>query len=379
MDFQSEESQFERARVFARDEVAVSAAFRDRESRWDPGLFSRMGAAGLLGATVPVEDGGSGLPAAALSQLLTGFGEGARDAGLALAWCKHTLGCAMPIAWFGDLAQRRRTLPALCRGESLGTVAHSEAQTEGDPVGIQTRATPRGGGFALRGSKTWVVNGAVADLFLITASTDPERGKDGISTFLVERGTPGLLPGPALQTLGMRSAGFATLTLDDCYVPARQLLGAASTGLTGVYARIQRWERALLGAAWLGAERALQEHCVAHAREGHGLGRRLSQSQSVRARLADMKIRHELCRCLSARAAWALDHAPERCDRDAAVAWLVVAQGAARTTHDALSILGPAGDPFVERLYRDAAVQEQMDGGMDRLRAIIAGSLLGLG
>lgn len=379
MDFQSEESQFERARAFARDEVAVSAAFRDRGSRWDPGLFSRMGAAGLLGATVPVEDGGSGLSAAALSQLLTGFGEGGCDAGLALSWCKHTVGCAMPIAWFGDEAQRKRTLPALCRGDAVGTLAHSEAHTEGDPVGIQTRATPRGGGYVLRGAKTWVVNGAVADLFLVTASTDPERGKDGISTFLVERGTPGLLPGPAIQTLGMRSAGFATLTLDDCYVPARQLLGATSAGLTGVYARIQRWERALLGAAWLGAERALQEQCVAHARESHDLGRRLSGSQSVRARLADMKIRSELCRCLSARAAWALDHAPERCDRDAAVAWLVTAQGAAGTTRDALTIFGAAGHPLAERLYRDAAVLEQMDGGTDRLRAILAGSLLGLG
>lgn len=373
------EGELERARAFAREEVAVSAAFRDQGLRWDAGLFRRMGEAGLLGATIPVEDGGSGLGAADLGRLFEGFGEGARDAGLSLAWGRHTLGCAMPIAWFGDTAQRRRYLPALCRGEFLGTVAHAEAQTPGDRVGVRARAVRRGGGWTLSGSKSWVVNGPVADLFLITASTDIERGKDGISAFLIEKGTPGLVLSPPLQTLGMRSAGIGALTLDDCYVPAEQLLGAASIGLTGVVGRIQCWERALLGAAWVGALLALLEHCVAHARERHDLGRPLSRSQAVRARLAEMKIRHELCRRLASRAAWRLDHAPDQADRDAAAARLFIAESAARSTRDALSIFGAAGDTFAERLHRDAMVFEQMDGGADRLRSVIAGSLLGLG
>ncbi len=121
------------------------------------------------------------------------------------------------------------------------------------------------------------------------------------------------------------------------------------------------------------------ERVVAHVRERHDLGRRLSESQAIRARLADMKIRGELCQSLLARAAWALDHAPERSDRHAAVARLFIARGATFTTHEALSIFGAAGDPLAERLHRDALVFEQMDGGADRLRSVLAGALLGLG
>ncbi len=379
MDFRSEDTQVERARAFARGEAAVSAAFRDRESRWDAGLFRRMGEAGLLGATVPVADGGAGLGAAALSQLFEGFGEGGLDAGLSLSWAKHTLGCAMPLAWFGDAAQRASYLPALCRGESLGALAHAEAPAAGDPVGLRARALRRGGGFVLHGAKTWVVNAAVADLFLVTAATEPERGKEGVSAFLIERATPGLVVGPALQTLGMRGAGVATLTLGDCYVPASQLLGAESTGLTGTYARIQRWERALLGAAWVGATRALLGRAVAHARERHELGRPLAQSQAIRARLVEMKIRLELGSRLSARAAWLLERAPDKADREAASARLFIARSAAETTSDALSIFGVEGDAMAERLHRDAMVFERLDGGADRLRSVLAGALLGLG
>lgn len=379
MDSHQEDSHRERARAFATEEVTASVAFRDRERNWDPKLFGRMGERGLLGATIPKEEGGAGLSAVDLTELMLGFGEGGRDAGLCLSWAAHTLGCAMSIAWFGDTEQRRRHLPALCRGESVGALAHAEPQMEGDRLGISAQAAPRAGGFLLNGQKTWVVNGAVADLFVVTARTDIERGKEGVSTFLIERGTPGLRVEAPRDLLGMRTAGVADITLSDCYVPASDLLGPERAGLTQVYTRVLRWERALLGAAWAGVGRALLDHATAHARERQDLGRPLSQSQAIRARLADMRIHQGLCESVLAHAAWSLERSPETSDRSAATARLLIAGGAARTTHDALSIFGAAGDPLTERLHRDALVFEQLDGGTDRLRSVLAGALFGLG
>ncbi|MFO0589003.1 MAG: acyl-CoA dehydrogenase family protein [Polyangiaceae bacterium] len=379
MDSQCDDSHRDRARAFAAEEVAVSATYRDHERRWDPGLFRRMGERGLLGATVPVEHGGSGLSAADLSQLLMAFGEGGTDAGLCLSWAAHTLGCAMPIAWFGDAAQRLCHLPALCRGEKVGAFAHAEPQIEGDRLGIGARAVRGGGGFVLNGEKTWVVNGAVADLFVVTARTDVERGKEGVSTFLIERATPGLRVSGPREIAGMRSAAVADITLRDCYVPSSALLGPEVAGWTQVVTRIVRWERALVGAAWVGVEGALLKHATARARERLDLGQPLSRSQAIRARLADLRIRHEHCKCILAQAAWAMDHDPETADRAAVTARLFIAKDAAQASRDALSIFGADGDPLAERIHRDALVFDQLSGGADRLRSVLAGSLFRLG
>jgi alkylation response protein AidB-like acyl-CoA dehydrogenase len=231
----------------------------------------------------------------------------------------------------------------------------------------------------LHGVKTQVVNGPVADLFVITALTEPERGKEGISAFLVETGTPGLHLGPKLETFGMRSAPMADLHLEDCYVPEEQLMGPAAAGLTQIVRRVHRWERALSGSHWVGAQRALLDLCVAHARKHHEFGRSLKQSQALRSRLADAAIRLDLCRRLQARSAWLLDGPAARSDRDIASARLFLGRTVVQTTADALRVFGAEGHPVAQRMHRDATAFELLDGGTDQLRAVIAGSLLDLG
>jgi alkylation response protein AidB-like acyl-CoA dehydrogenase len=371
-----------RARSFAGREIAGSVASRDRGSRWDDNLFRSMGEAGLLGAGLPRAHGGSELGALDVSHLLGGFGEGSGDAGLALAWVAHAFGCAAPILRFGTEAQRRRYLPALGSGESIGAVAHAESPVQGDPIGIQTRATRRGDRWILRGQKTWVVNGVVGRLFVVTVVTDPARHKEGVSTFLVEKDAPGLRIGRRIETMGARTATLADLTFDDCEVPADSLLGAEGTGLTHTYRLIQRSQRGLLFAPWIGLMRSVLDQCVAHAKELIQLGRPLAHSQSTRATLADMKIRHELCRRLQVRAAFQLDRADLAADRDIAVARLFLARSVADTTRDALQIHGARGgevDCLTERLYRDATVAAHLGEGSEILRSVIAGSLLHLG
>jgi hypothetical protein len=381
MDLEAREARDDEARAFAEEEIAPTVAGRDREARWEPDLFRRMGERGLLGAALPGVYGGGDRSAIAVSREQSAFAEGSGDAGLALAWLAHSFGCALPILRFGTEVQRRRFLPALARGEWIGGVAHKEREGEG-PTGVAVRAERRRDRWILRGEKTLVVNGAVGHVFVVTAVTDPARGKDGVSTFLVVRGARGLEIGRRIETSGLRTAVIGELSFHDCEVPEDALLGPEGTGLTHTYRLIQRYERAYLFAPWIGLMRALLDRSVAEAREHCELGRPLARSQSVRAVIADMRIRYELCRRLAAHAAFQLDHAGPSAERDIATARLYLAESVAFLTRAALSIHGPraleAGS-LAERIHRDAAAVGLVGESDDRLRSVIAGAILHLG
>lgn len=366
----------DQARAFAERAVAPTTASRDRDARWDPALFRELGGAGLLGAPLAREHGGAGLGALALQGLMRGFGEGAGDAGLALAWAAHTGGCALPIERAGSAAQRRRYLPPLASGEWTGALAHDERHTLADPLGVQTRAVRRGDRWVLRGRKTSVINGPVADVFLVTATT-----ASGLSAFLLDRGAPGLAIGRPLDTHGMRTATIAEIVLDDCVIPECDILGPEGAGLA-MYQHFQRWERACMLAPWCGLLAALLAESVAAAREQVRFGRSMACAQRVRAALADMKIRLELGRGLQARAAAHLDAGDASGARDIAVARLFLSGSIAQLTRAAAQIHGPRGAErggLAERLLRDAAVAAHIGDGDEVLRSVIAGALLGLG
>ena len=374
--------QWDRARNFAVQEVAGSVALRDREARWDGALFGRLGAVGLLGAALPRAAGGEGVPVSMLSELLGGFGEGSGDAGLALAWTAHISGCAAPLWRLGTEAQRLRFLPTLVRGDCVGALAHHERLASACATGVRTIAARKGGRWILNGRKSWVVNGPVAGLFVVTAVTDAERGRDGISAFLLERSTPGLSVGPRMATLGLRTATIAELVLEDCEVFDEALLGAAGTGLTGTCRVIHRWERACLFAPWVGFMKTLLDRSIMHVRERLRFGRPVSHSQAARAALADMKIRLEMSLRMQARGAWRLGQDDDAGDLDIAVGAMYLAASVDQVTRAALQLHGlegPEGDPLTERLYRDAALIAAIGGAVAVLRPVVAAALLGLG
>lgn len=369
----------EQARAFAEREIAGSVGARDREARWDPALFSRMGEAGLLGALFPREHGGGAWSAIEFAQAMIGLGEGSGDGGLALAWAAHTLGCGVPIWLEGHVEQRRRHLPGLCSGATLGAWAHGERGVAGDPVGVQTRATRQAGGWLLAGRKTWVVNAPHADLFVVTALTDPARGRGGVSAFVVERDAPGLFVEPRIETAGVRTVGIAELVLDGCAVPEDSLLGAEGEGLRA-WRAVQRWERGCLLAPWLGLARAALAQAVAHARAHVQFGASLADSQSARARLADMKIRLDLCERLQLRAAWQLEGGDRHAERDLVVARLFAGESLAWIAGEAARLCAPLRfEHALERLSRDARFAGLLGVGDDVLRSILAGAMLGLG
>ena len=382
-----ERSEAQRARRdaaegFGRDEIASSVAARDRASTWDPALFLRMGERGLLGAALPAEHGGGGLGALDVASLLEGFAAGSGDAGLALAWTVHSLLCGVPIARLGTEAQRRRHLAGMVRGDRVGAVAHHERDAGSDPASIATRAVRAGDGFRLTGTKASVINGPVAQLFLVTAVTDPTRGAAGISMFVVERDAPGVSLSAPPPRIGLRTAPVCDVVLDDCEVSASDLLGAEGRGLLDGHRLIQRWQRGALCMPWIGLLQSLLERSTAHARARRQFGRPIGDFQAVRVILADMKIQLELARRLQARAAWQLDRDDPDGDRDVAQAQLLISEWAQRAARDALQLHGEqglGGDELVERLFRDAAALGVVAGSNDLLRSVLGGALLGLG
>lgn len=370
----------ERGREFATRFVAESVESRERDGHWDSALFRLMGDEGFLSACLPVTEGGDGFGAAASVELLRGFGEGAADMGLALAWCMHSFGCLSPLATFGGKLVRQKFVNGLSQGTLVGAWAHEERSECADRLGIRMRAVRSGSRWILEGTKTCVVNGPIADVFVVTAVTDPDRGKDGVSAFVVEKGMRGVLVGPPLDSFGLRTARIAELTLQRCEVSTDHVLGRQGTGLTDIHASILRAERAALPAPWVGAMRRMLDQCISHVRSGHQFGRALSGSQQMRARIADVRIQYELCSRLLERSGWLLEHAESPgAARDLASARLFMTQSMRRMILEARFFFGVSGHSLLDRLSRDMAVFEQMGGGPDRLRPVIAGSLLNLG
>jgi alkylation response protein AidB-like acyl-CoA dehydrogenase len=371
-----------RAHALARRIAEPSAPERDRRASWNAEIFRQMGAAGLLAAVLPREYGGGGLTALDWSAQQEGFGAGSEDAGLALAWAEHTLRCAVPLWQLGSDAQRQRYLPSLCRGEQVGAFADGTADTVNLPSTVGARSHRHDAPWRLHGRVPMVVNAPVAAVFIVTAVTDPDRGPNGVSAFLVEATTPGLSVGAPVVSLGLRTALRADVVLEGCEVPSTNILGDPGAGLTGVLRLARLWERAAALAPWIGLMQTLFERAVAHAKDGMQLGQPLSSFQSVRARLADMKIRLELSRRMQARASWQMS-APDRVsERDAAEASLFISESAGWIAREAFQLAGASGrraDPFLERAYRDAALLGEHDPGYAVLRSVIAGSLLELG
>jgi alkylation response protein AidB-like acyl-CoA dehydrogenase len=383
MDFEIRPEERARGRAFAEREIAGSVVARDRASRWDPIAFPRLGDAGLLGAPLPRDAGGEGMSAVGFSGLLRGFAEGSGDAGLALAWAAH-VGAALRIAAEGTADQRRRLLPALTRGEAIGAWARREAGRVGDAVGISTRAVARGDRWVLDGVKPWVVNGGVAAWFVVDAVTDPSRGKDGVSTFLVGRDAPGLRVGPRHETPGLRTAVISPVTLDGVEIPRDALLGEEGAAFARAARRGRSWERVAGYAIWLGLMRALVDQTVARSRESVHVGRPLAHSQAARATLADLRIRVELAERLHARAAWRLagpDPTSVDAERDVAVASLFLARAVPWVIQEAARLQGEAGverGHLAERSLRDVAVLAHLAEPLESSRSAIAGSLLDL-
>jgi alkylation response protein AidB-like acyl-CoA dehydrogenase len=360
---------------FACAEIAPGATQRDESACFPHELVPKMADVGLFGAMVPEEYGGAGLDALSFAIIIE---EIARvDAAVALMLASHNSLCAGHILSFGDEQQKRDHLAPLARGEKLGAWALTEPEAGSGAQYLKTRARRIGAEWVLNGDKLYITQGSVAGIYVIMASTEPERGGGGISAFIVERERPGLQVVRVENKLGVRASDTAQLHLEGIRVPEQNLLGDLNHGYRDALA-ILDGGRIGIGALALGIARAALEASINYAKERRQFGKPIAEFEAIQWKLADMATEIDAARLLVYRAA-ELKEKGLSYKRAASEAKLFASEVAARATSQALQIHGGAGymkDCPVERYFRDAKLCEIGEGTSEIQRIIIAKELL---
>ena len=386
MDFAYSDSQrelYETVRQFARSEVFPTVLEREPKHRWNDAIWQKMAGMGLLGAPIPEAYGGTGLSCVETCLVSEAFGHGAEDGGVALAWGAHTILCGVPIWKLGTEAQKRKYLPGMCDGSLIGGFCLSEPDSGSDAAAMKTRAVKRGDTWILNGTKMWITNGPIGDVFVVTAVTNPEARPRaaGISTFLVDKDAPGFRVGQVIEKMGMRTSVTSELVFEDCEVPADNLLGMENYGFIITAKLILGWERSCLLAPGLGSLQAAIDRTGRYLQERHQFGRPIAKFQAMRHMLANMKIDYEISRNLVYRVAWGLDRDGDPPMVDAAIAKVYLSEASQRVYRDAIQMHGGNGftpEYHVERGLRDSMLATIGAGTSEVQRGIIARSVLDL-
>lgn len=362
--------------AFARQALSHDVISADASEQFNGEAWRACASFGVLGMPIPEEYGGLGLGLSALLAVMEGLGYGTRDQGLLFSLNAHLWTNSIPILRYGTDAQRRQYLPGLCDGSLVGANAASEPDAGSDIFSMRTRAVKDGDAYVLNGTKMFVTNAPIADLFVSYATIDPSLGPTGITAFIVERGTPGLSVSRRLHKMGLRTSPMAEVVFEDCRVPAAQRLGREGRGVE-VFDCSMEWERGCILASCLGVMRRQIEECTRHARERRQFGRPIGKNQSVANRIVDMKVRLETCRPLVYRIG-ELKDSDRPATLEAAIAKLHVSQCFVQSSLDAIQVFGGYGymtEQQVERDLRDAVGSGLYSGTSEIQRNLIARAL----
>jgi acyl-CoA dehydrogenase len=362
------------AAQFAQRELAPTVAQRDEEERYDRGLFSRMGELGLTGLPYPEQYGGAGMSTFAWTLACEEIA--AADMGMAVSLSVHIL-AQLPILAFGTNAQKDRLLPPMTAGQQLGAFALTEPGAGSDASAIALRAARVDDGYALTGTKVWITNGADAEVIVVFATIDRSLGREGITAFVVERGTPGLRVGSHERKMGIRDSVSAELIFDDARVPLENRLGEEGRGLKVALSALGAG-RISIAAACVGLARAALEHATRYATQRSQFGRPIADQEMIQAMLADAAVSVEAARLLTWRAARLRD-AGLPINAASSMAKMFASDTAMRVATDAVQIYGGAGysrDNPVERFMRDAKGAQIYEGTNQIHRLVIAQQLI---
>ena len=378
MDFElSEEYQMIRRMVrdFAEKEIAPRAEEIDATDEFPRDLFDRMGELGILGLPFPEEDGGSG---GDYMSLVIALEEIARVSGsMAITLDAHTSLCCEPIHLFGTKEQRQKYLVPLAQGKKVGAFGLTEPQAGSDAGSTRTRAVRDGDEWVINGQKIFITNGSIADVAVITAKTDPEKGTRGITSFIVERGTPGFQAGRDEKKMGLKGSVTSELFFEDCRIPAENLLGKENEGFRQFLVTLDAG-RVAISAMAVGLAQGAYERSVAYAKERVQFGRPIADFQAIQWMLAEMATEIDAARLMVYRAAW-LKEKGERFGLEASMAKLLATEMSERVCRKAVQIHGGYGyvrEYAVERMYRDQRLCSIGEGTNEIQRLVIARHIL---
>ncbi len=358
---------------FAREQLDHDLAGRDeRREFWRDG-WERCARFGIQGLPIPEELGGKGLDLPVTIAAMEGLGYGCADGGLLFALNASMWTNSIPILRYGTAEQKRRFLPGLCDGSTVGANGASEPEAGSDIFAMRTKATRTAEGWLLDGRKTWVTSGPVADLFVCYATTDSARGILGISAFLVPKDAPGFRVVREIPKMGVRTVPMGELAFEGCQLPPEALLGREGRGAE-VFNCSMEWERGAILAAALGTMRRQLERCVEHARTRQQFGKPIGKFQAVAHRIVGMKVRLETCRPLVYKIGW-LKAQGRDATADAALAKLHVSECFVQNSLDAVQVFGASGyvaEIGIERELRDSVGSLIYSGTNDIQRNILA-------
>ena len=378
-----EQGMLDEADRFARKELYPLSQRMDNEEWWPEDAFNVIGKTGYFGITVPEAEGGAGLDMVTSGLVLQAFSRW--NHALALSWVAHENLCLHNIYRNANAEQKKRYLPGLCSGNTIGALGLTEPGAGSDALGsMRTTATPDGDHYVLNGSKLYITNGPVADVLLVYAKTNREKGAKGISAFIVEKDFPGFKVAQKLTKMGFRGSQTAELVFDNCRVPAANRIGEEDTGVKIVMSGLDL-ERAMISPICLGiAERAL-ELSLEFAQTRQQFGKPIASFQMIQSKLADMFVWVEAMRVFTYQALRAANDLEVggggRGDihKITAASVMFAAETMNKVLNEAVQIHGGAGyiwESEVNRLYRAIKLLEIGAGTTEVRKIIISGEMM---
>jgi hypothetical protein len=366
----------ETIRDFALNEIAPHSLEWDEKQHFPLDVFQKLGELGMMGAVVDPQYGGAGL---GYPEYVVVVEELARvDGSIALSVAAHNSLCANHINLLGSEEQKKKYLTPLANGKSLGAWALTEPGSGSDAASAQTRATRKGGCWVLNGAKSFCTHGSFADTYVILAVTDRSKGKHGISSFIVEKGTPGLTPGKKENKLGCRSSDTASLALEECCVPDENLLGEEGEGFIDAL-KVVDGGRISIAAMSLGIAQGSLDCSIKYSKERQQFGQPISDFQAIQWKLADMATRIEAARLLTYQAAWMKQQQETSVFKYSSMAKLYASEVAVWAAEQAIQIHGGYGytkDYPPEKYWRDAKLGTIGEGTSEIQRMVIAREVL---
>ncbi|MBM7605280.1 alkylation response protein AidB-like acyl-CoA dehydrogenase [Metabacillus crassostreae] len=358
-------------RDFAKKEVEPTAAERDEQERFDMDLFKKMAELGLTGIPWDEEYGGIGSDYLSYVIAVEELSRVCASTGVTLS--AHTSLAGWPLYKFGSEEQKQKYLKPMALGEKIGAYGLTEPGSGSDAGGMRTNAKQDGNDFVLNGSKIFITNGGIADIYIVFAITDPSSKNKGTTAFIVEKDFPGFSVGKKESKLGIRSSPTTEIIFEDCRVPKENMLGQLGDGFKIAMMTLDGGRNGIAAQA-VGIAQGALDAAIAYAKEREQFGKPIAAQQGISFKLADMATNIEAARLLTYQAAW-LESEGLPYGKESAMSKLFAGDMAMQVTTEAVQVFGGYGytkDYPVERFMRDAKITQIYEGTQEIQRLVIS-------
>jgi len=363
------------ARDFAQTELLPGVIERDEKQKFPKELVKKMGDLGFLGIMVDPKYGGSGMDAISYVLIMEELSKVDASASVIVS-VNNSLVC-YGLEFYGNEEQKQKYLTKLATGEFVGAFCLSEPEAGSDASSQRTTAIDKGDHYIMNGTKNWITNGGRADVYIVIAQTDRDKGSHGINAFIIEKGMPGFEIGPKENKLGIRGSDTHTLQFNDVKVPKANRIGANGSGFRFAMKTLSGG-RIGIAAQALGIAQGAYELALKYSKERKAFGTEISNHQAIAFKLADMYTDITAARHLVMKAAWDKDRGINY-DLSSAMAKLFASKVAMEHTVEAVQIHGGNGfvkEYHVERMMRDAKITQIYEGTSEIQKIVISRSIL---